>query len=197
MNDHVKTNPKKFWSFINSKKNSDLIPSTMIYNESTLSDPKDIINGFATHFAESFKNLNTSTDLGCSSLNINVLNINCITEDEVYAAIKILKPKMTSGPDQIPAFIIRDCINVFVQPLTTIFNIIIKTCTFPEQWKISGICPVYKKGSKTMIENYRPIAIICNFAKVFVFFQIIFYTCCRQISMVLSEVAPLKQILCA
>ena len=37
----------------------------------------------------------------------------------------------------------------------------------PEQWKVSKITPTFKKGDKTCIENYRPIANLCSTSKVF------------------------------
>ena len=34
---------------------------------------------------------------------------------------------------------------------------IYSTGEIPEQWKVSKIVPIFKKGSKTQIENYRPM----------------------------------------
>lgn len=168
MNTSIRSDPKTFWSFINTKRNSDSIPSDMTYNDVHLSCPKDVVNAFADHFAKSFAlNNNPAVNLMCSSINVNTLNIGCISEENVYKAIQKLKPKLTSGPDQIPAFIVRDCASVFTKPLTVLFNLSLKTCIFPSKWKLSRISPVFKKDNKSNILNYRPIAIINNFAKVF------------------------------
>jgi hypothetical protein len=102
-----------------------------------------------------------------SSLNVNSIHVTSITEKDVLRAIKRLKSTVTYGPDLIPAFVIRDCANVFSTPLLILFNLIFKMCAFPSQWKISSICPVYKKGDKSKIVNYRPIAIINYFSKIF------------------------------
>ena len=40
-------------------------------------------------------------------------------------------------------------------------------CKIPEQWKVAKIIPIFKKGSKVSIENYRPIANLCSASKVF------------------------------
>lgn len=74
---------------------------------------------------------------------------------------------MTSGPDEIPAFVVKDCAALFSYPLTVIFNLSLRSHTFPNAWKTSKICPVFKQGKKCDISNYRPISIICNFCKVF------------------------------
>ena len=71
------------------------------------------------------------------------------------------------GPDGIPAFLVRDCATIFARPLMVLFNLSIKCCCFPDIWKYSKVCPVYKKGNKNEIINFRPITIICNFGKAF------------------------------
>ena len=43
--------------------------------------------------------------------------------------------------------------------LTILFNHIEKTRSIPDQWKEAMICPVFKKGDKSLISNYRPIAL--------------------------------------
>ena len=37
----------------------------------------------------------------------------------------------------------------------------------PEQWRIGRTIPLYKKGDKTVGENYRPITNLCSLAKLF------------------------------
>lgn len=51
-------------------------------------------------------------------------------------------------------------------------------------WKISRICPVFKKGDKNYVINHRPITIICNFSKAFevVLHKIIYANTRRLIS---------------
>lgn len=99
--------------------------------------------------------------------NNNNLHIDKFSTNDILSALKKLKPKFTKGPDDVPAFIVRDCAHAFVEPLCIIFNMSLKSGIFPDIWKKSRVCPVYKKGEKNNIENYRQITIICNFAKVF------------------------------
>jgi hypothetical protein len=73
------------------------------------------------------------------------------------------------GPDMFPSFMAKDCKLVLVVPLLHIYNLVLKRKEFPECWKISRITPVFKKGNKNEILNYRPISLICSFAKIFEF----------------------------
>jgi len=38
---------------------------------------------------------------------------------------------------------------------------------FPTSWKLANVVPVFKKGSKQYVSNYRPIFILPNFSKIF------------------------------
>ncbi|KAK9886313.1 hypothetical protein WA026_015824 [Henosepilachna vigintioctopunctata] len=90
----------------------------------------------------------------------------------IIRASKKLKNKFTSGVDHIPSFLVKDCIHSFAKPLSLIFNIILRNILIPKIWKVTKICPVLKSGDAALITNYRPIAILCNFAKIF---EIILY----------------------
>ena len=62
---------------------------------------------------------------------------------------------------------LHDARGVLLPPMTLLFNNIYQTCKIPEQWKVATITPIFKKGSKTCVENYRPIANLCCASKVF------------------------------
>lgn len=164
--DNIKHDVKSFWSYVNSKKGTSTIPTTMEFNGDTFENPQDIVNNFAAFFKDSF-NLPSDASSTTSLSNTTTLYVKCFAEEEIIVALKKLKPKLTRGPDDIPAFVVRDCAYVLAKPLTILFNLSLKTGVYPSLWKVSRICPVHKKGSKNNIENYRPITIICNFAKVF------------------------------
>ncbi|XP_063900527.1 uncharacterized protein LOC135120111, partial [Zophobas morio] len=96
-----------------------------------------------------------------------------------------LTSKFTAGPDEIPSFFVRDCATVLAQPLCTIFNLIIQTGYFPQLWKTSKITPILKHGNKSEISNYRPIALISNFSKVFE--SVLHARLSRPVSVLLSD----------
>ncbi len=53
-------------------------------------------------------------------------------------------------------------------PLASLFNNCINTGSFPNEWKIAQVTPVYKgKRSKSDINNYRPIAVLPPIVKLF------------------------------
>ena len=47
------------------------------------------------------------------------------------------------------------------------FNLSLRTGIFPDDWKFSKVTRIYKSEDKTLCENYRPISVISNIAKIF------------------------------
>lgn len=50
--------------------------------------------------------------------------------------------------------------------LQAVFNESLATGVFPEPYKLAHICPVYKKGSRSEAQNYRPISLLPIVSKV-------------------------------
>jgi hypothetical protein len=50
--------------------------------------------------------------------------------------------------------------------LTNIYNVSLRSGVFPDEWKLAKVKPLYKKGDRYNIQNYRPISIISVFAKL-------------------------------
>jgi len=36
----------------------------------------------------------------------------------------------------------------------------------PHDWKLANVTPIYKQGSRSSPENYRPISLTCHLSKV-------------------------------
>lgn len=165
--ENIAQNPSEFWRYVNMKRNVSNLPKNIKYNDDIISDPQVISNSFAEYFQQSYSTPEQcNVDNEHNVFNNSYLNVRNFTEDEVLKALKKLKPKLTSGPDNIPSFVVRDCAAVFAKPLCLIFNLSLQTSTFPQCWKQSKIIPVFKKGDRSLITNYRPIVILNNFAKV-------------------------------
>ena len=51
-------------------------------------------------------------------------------------------------------------------PLTKLVNHCIRTSTWPTQWKLSNVTPVFKKDDASLASNYRPISILSAIPKI-------------------------------
>lgn len=86
---------------------------------------------------------------------------------EMTNCIKKLKSKNSTGLDDIPVKIIKDCSPVLLKPLIHIINESFLTGVFPDDLKIAKVIPLFKKGNKHVIENYRPISLLSSVSKIF------------------------------
>jgi hypothetical protein len=89
------------------------------------------------------------------------------TPSEISKIIKSLKNKISCGYDEIPLKILKISIPFIKSPLTYIINKSITNGIFPERLKYSQINPVFKSGDKSAICNYRLIALLTPFSKIF------------------------------
>jgi len=89
------------------------------------------------------------------------------TTGEIEKIIKELKSKSSCGCDEITTKILKISSPFIVSPLTYTCNRMLSTGTFPDRLKYSEIKPIYKKGDKTLITNYRPISLLPVFSKIF------------------------------
>ena len=164
---NLSTDPTKLWSFVQNKKNQTRIPNVIRDADDVCYDtPDTIVNAFARYFASVYQPSNPGNPSSSPNYFQNI-DTPSISENDILIAIKNTKSKFTAGPDLIPNFVIKDCACVLAVPLLHIYNQILKCATFPSIWKQARICPILKKGNPAQISNYRPIAIINNFAKIF------------------------------
>lgn len=166
-------NSQEFWKFVKSKKKNQGNCCVMEHNGAKLESKKEICEAFKDHFKSVYLpnhpsfNINEILNEPVSE-NMEMLNIDCVTEEEVMIAIKKLKPKKSRGFDGLPAFIFKGCSNSFKKPLSYIFNLILKTSTFPSKWKVAKVLPIPKSGmNKRKISGYRPISILSVPNKLF------------------------------
>ena len=165
---NIKSNPSEFWKYVNLKQGCSRIPGTVTANDIVYNKPHDIVNAFATVFSDFFTD-SSSFDPNNDKLHNNhpSITIGCITENDLISLMSKLQNKNNCGVDKIPDFLIKDCRFILAAPLSVIINLAIKTSTFPLLWKQTRIIPVHKKGDKSNVCNYRPIAILNNFSKLF------------------------------
>lgn len=159
------TDPKSFWRFVKNRRSASRIPGKMHYNGADLDQPLDIVNGFAMEFSRVF-----GADLVLPAVGLGgrpSFGVGAVSESDVVSSAARLKSDFTSGDDGVPSFLVRDCASALSFPLQLLFNLIITTSTFPDVWKVSKLIPVFKKGDRSDIKNYRPISVLSNFSKIF------------------------------
>ena len=86
---------------------------------------------------------------------------------EVISCFNLLKCKSSCQEEDIPMFLWKLIVDFIITPVTFMANQMINEAHFPSCFKKADIMPIYKKGDKTSVKNYRPITILHNLSKIF------------------------------
>ena len=93
---------------------------------------------------------------------VNSIFIPDITTIEVINVILLLKNSC-----DIPAYVMKRCINVYIEFLTYIIDKSMKEGVFSSELKLVKVVLIFKSGDSSKITNYRPISVVSFFSKVF------------------------------
>ena len=81
--------------------------------------------------------------------------------------MRTVKPKLSRGPDEIPAYFLKQVMPAISYPLSVLFQWSFTTGAVPALFKKAIVKPIWKrKGCKTLVSNYRPITLCSSIAKL-------------------------------
>jgi Notch-like protein len=89
------------------------------------------------------------------------------TTAEIEKIVRSLKSRNAHGYDGISVKILKASSHFISSPLNCIFNRMLSTGTFPSRLKYAESKPIFKKGDKNKMVNFRPISLLTSFSKVF------------------------------
>ena len=168
----VPGNNKSLWDAVKIAKDVEPTPlPPTIIKDSVSYKRKDAATAFAQFFEEKVKKLEKDLKVRDVVENgrriVNSQEVNFMTLERVAECLNELKIKNCEGYDRIPLRILKEGAQILAKPLTVLFGRIYETKEIPEQWKISKIIPLHKKGKKEDVSNYRPISNLCSISKVY------------------------------
>jgi hypothetical protein len=86
---------------------------------------------------------------------------------EIYKIIMGLKNSNASGYDGITHKVVRHCASAICTPLSDAINSSLTQGLFPQEMKQTVVRPVFKDGATNSPANYRPIANVSTFSKIY------------------------------
>ena len=164
----IRRNSKKFWSYGNGLKKHGELPYDMYFKQKSASNNLDIANLFSERFSEVFAPMNNSPPTSFDQ--VLAMDSFCdfdFVQADVFRHIQKLDNTFSSGPDAIPALLIKQRAQAFVSPLSILFRKSLNAGYFPSSWKMVYITPIFKDGDRHTVVNYRLISLLNVFAKVF------------------------------
>lgn len=156
----TQSDTKPFYNYIKSKTKSKSSVGPLKINNNLVTDSQEIASALNNFFTSVFTNEDTSQIPVPDYLtSATILSNVQFTAEKISKKIKNLKPHTAPGPDGISAHVLQ----LFNDPISKILEVIfsksISEGSVPEAWKIANITPIYKKGPKSSVTNYRPVSL--------------------------------------
>ena len=174
INDNYK-NPKCLWQNLHDVTHKSPKQQTNLIHDKhgdPILDPETSANHFNEFFTSLYKDLNpndTRQTATCTKLKDFVdekvpdgteFEIPLVSPSFIFQQLQNLKVNKATGIDDISAKYLKLSASVISQPLATILNVSIANGIYPDDLKKAKVTPIFKKGDKHDINNYRPISVL-------------------------------------
>src|SRR5271170_3442091 len=167
----LKTSQKRFWSFVKYKTKGQhcSVQSLKDKNGNMISDPKEKANLLNQHFHSVFtKEIESeSSELPNRTEETFSLHDIVLLKPGIVQLVKNLQQHKSPGPDGISPRFLKLAPEEISEYLLILFNKCLVLEKMPSKWKTANVTPVFKKGSRSSPENYRPISLTSVVCKMF------------------------------
>ena len=163
----MKRNPKRFFTFIKSKRCDNIgVSPLQVQGKLHINDKKkaNILNNqFSRVFSEKDDQVQS---IPCEPV-LTMPGIRVTVNDVKKLQLKIDSNK-TTCPDNITGRFLKEVADEIAPALTLLFNASLKQGIVPNDWKRAMVNPIYKAGKKDRSnpENYRPTSLACITCKI-------------------------------
>ena len=164
------TSPKTYWSilkrFLNNRKIPALLP--VLVNVDIITNFSEKPNLFHKICADQCTPLNNLNKLPLLYLKTDKKMCNLsINKNDASVIIRNLDPNKSHGWDNLSVRMTKLCGDSLIFPLKCIFERAHQEDKYPDCWEKAFVVPVHqKKGSKSLIKNYRPVSLLSSLGKI-------------------------------
>ena len=169
MASNIKTDSKMFYKYARSKM--EVKEGIVSLKDEDGRDTADV-GKMTCILNQYFATVFTEEDLSDMPVPTNMCNSDEVMDEidtsqsAVYQKLRNLDPEKAVGDDNINPAILRNVADQFAVPLSIIFTTSMKSGKIPKDWRTANVTPIYKKGSKNIASNYRPISLTSQVCKV-------------------------------
>jgi len=141
-----------------------MVYQTVFLDDKSANNGKDIVELFSDYFSSVFSSSPThsqnASPISFSNQKFDqVLPSSCsISLDEVSDGLRSLNKSKSPRLDGVSGYFLANLSDSIAYPIFLLYNKSLEEGVFPSIWKISSVTPVFKKGDKSNVKNYRPIA---------------------------------------
>ena len=89
-----------------------------------------------------------------------------LTVDDVTGILGALDESSGTGPDRLPARILKQCRDCLAYPILLLTIFILNVGEWPDDWRVHWIAPIFKRGAVFLPKNYRGVHLTAQLSKV-------------------------------
>ena len=161
----IKSDPKFFYSYAKKfAKTKQYIPQLFDKNGIIKTGRKEIADQFVSAFSDPN---NPTKKLPSSKFPTSLLSDFSFDVKNMINAIDEIDPNSACPDFSIPAKVLKNCKLSLAYPLFLMWKESLSTGVVPQFYKKQLITPIYKKGSKAVGANYRPVSLTAHEVKIF------------------------------
>ena len=171
-----KSDPKVFWSHIRHRLETKSGVAPLLENPQVKDSMKFSDVDKANILQNQFSSVYVKEPegdipiLNCRTLMTTIAELH-VTSNMVQQEILNMNVNKSCGPDEISPRILKELVDLLSEPITLILHKMYENGELPHDWKFANISPIFKKGSRSLAENYHPISltsVVCKLMEVFV-----------------------------
>ena len=165
----IKENPKYFYHYARQKSLLKTTVGPFIEDDEMMVEPVEKANGLQEQY------LSVYGPVGYEILIVDEINsipgprskeAIIVSPEEIKKAINTISTSSASGPDGVPAVLIKNCKEALCKPLVILWQESLDGGVVPEDLKAGCIVPIHKGGDKCSPKNYRPITLTSHIVKI-------------------------------
>ena len=154
--------------------NKDGFPDYIQSDDKTLHNLKDISNAFNDYYVNVGPTLAASINQqNCRQIKlppmptVNSLFLIPCTEEEIQDLMKLLKPKTSSGHDNLSPKVLKQISESMTKPILHVINMSLISGKVPNSMKKAKVIPIFKNnGDSHIMKNYRPVSLLPAISKI-------------------------------
>ena len=78
-----------------------------------------------------------------------------------------INPNRPPGPEGWPLLALKEAAEQICAPLSILFKKSLESGILPQDWKSAQVTPIFKKGNRHSLNNYRPIILTSPVVRLF------------------------------
>ena len=164
----IKSNPRYFYSYAKKLSKTKKKISQLFKGKEVITESKQIADALQEQFCSTFSdstNPNKQIPAACHpSSSLPTFRFDAA---DIISAIDEINANSSCPGFSIPAVVLKKCKYALSKPLLMLWQESFNSGVVPSFYKQQLVTPVFKKGSRSLPQNYRPVSLTAHEIKIF------------------------------